>query len=154
MLSKPMRLLAAATVLLVLAAPAPALAKGKPKKGHSPSAVDVYVEQVPTATGHAAPPPATGQTTESTPAVPLRPKARRQLHRRGGKDRGFLRRLATHPDFVGKLEPTGAVASPGTLGAAFDLGAGPTTLFALILATALACVLGGGLRGWRRRRSA
>jgi hypothetical protein len=44
------------------------------------------------------------------------------------------------------------VAAPSALGAAFDLGAGPTILLAILLATVVALAVHGSLREWRRRR--
>ena len=152
------RVFTAATLLVAvtaLAAPATALA-GKHKKNHQPSAVDVYVEQVPTAGGHQAA-PTTGSNTASTggsatSSVPLSPKAKQQLQSQGGKDTGLLTQVAGQAGTARKLAAVGSVSQPGTLNAAFDLGAGPTLLFAFVLATGLFVVVGGGLRGYRRRR--
>ena len=157
--NKLMRLLAAATTLVAvvaLAAPASALAKGKHKK--QPSAVDVYVEQVQTAGGHQTAPSktgasTTGSATESTSSsVPLSHKAKQQLHSQGGKDTGLLTEVASQAGNERKLAAVGSVSQPGTLDAAFDLGAGPTLLFAFVLATGLFVAVGGGLRGYRRWR--
>jgi hypothetical protein len=149
-----MRLLAAAVTLIAVAAiasPATALAKGKHKG--EPSAVQVYVEQVPTATGHqAAPVTGTGGSTGSGPTLPLSPNAKQQLQAHGGKDTGLLTQLGTHPGFARRLAAVGSAGQPGTLDAAFDIGTGPTVLFGLLLLTGLAVVVGGGLRGWRRWR--
>jgi hypothetical protein len=161
MLGKPMRLLGATATLFALAAlVAPATALAKKKK---PSAVDVYVEQVQTAGGHqSAPtsPPKTSTTgstggstsVSTTSSPPLSHKAKKQLHRQGGKDTGLLTEVASQAGNARKLAAVGSVSQPGTLDAAFDLGAGPTLLFAFVLATGLFVVVGGGLRGWRRRR--
>jgi hypothetical protein len=151
--SKVMSLLAVSTTTVAvaaLAAPSSALAKHK-----KPSAVDVYVEQVPTASGHQAPPTATtsgAPAASSSAPVPLTSQAKRKLQSRGGKDAGLLAHIATHPGFDRKLASVGETTQPGTFDAAFDLGAGPTVLFALVLGTALFVAVGGGLRGWRRRR--
>jgi hypothetical protein len=152
-----MRLLAAAATiaaLAALAAPGTALAK-HPKK---PSAEDVYVEQYPTATGHkpapsSKPTTTSGSTTPSqSPSVALSSKANRRLQSLGGKDTGLLHQLATHPGYEGRLAAGESVRQPGTLNAAFDIGAGPAVLFAIVLATGLFVAVGGGLRGWRRLR--
>jgi hypothetical protein len=68
-----------------------------------------------------------------------------------GQDRAPLTRLLGSGGE--SLQSSGSVASPGLLGAAFDLGAGPTALLAILLATALALAARGGVRGWRRKRS-
>jgi len=149
--SKVMRLLAAATTLVAiaaLAAPSSALAKHK-----KPSAVDVYVEQVQTASGHQAPPTATTSGAASTtPSVPLTSKAKHKLRSKGGKDAPLLTHIATHPGFDRKLAAVGDTTQPGAFNAAFDLGAGPAVLFALVLGTVVFFGVSGGLRGWRRRR--
>jgi hypothetical protein len=146
---KMMRLLAAATVLAAtaaLAAPSSALAKHK-----KPSAVDVYVEQVPTASGHQAAPSTSGGTSSGV-TVPLSAQAKSKLQSKGGKDAPLLKQMVTHPGFERHLAAVGDAGQPGTFNAAFDLGAGPTVLFALVLGTALFVAVSGGLRGWRRRR--
>jgi hypothetical protein len=167
--TKLTRLLMAAILLVVaaaLTAPATALAKGKPKK--HPSAVDVYVEQVQTAGGHkSAPsghtagtgggtgsstPSSTGSTSPPAPSASLSHHAKQKLHSQGGKDTGLLTEVASQAGNERRLAAVGSVSQPGTLNAAFDLGAGPTLLFALVLGTGLFVALGGGLRGYRRRR--
>ncbi|HJQ75045.1 MAG TPA: hypothetical protein VJ814_09170 [Gaiellaceae bacterium] len=74
-----------------------------------------------------------------------------------GKDRKLLSQIVSNPNFGATrgLLKTGAsgVAAPSALGAAFDIGSGPTVLLAILLATALGLAIHGGLRGWRRRRS-
>jgi len=140
-----MRLLAAATAvvgLAALAAPTTALAKEKHKKGH-PSAVDVYVEQVQTASGSA--------TAGASSSVPLSSSANRKLQSEGGKDAGILGRMATHPGYDQNLTAVGAASQPGTLDAAFDIGTGPAVLFAAVLATVVLVLVGAGVR--RRRDS-
>jgi hypothetical protein len=147
--SKMMRLLAAATALAAtaaLAAPSSALAKHK-----KPSAVDVYVEQVQTASGHQAAPSTSGGASSGV-TVPLTSQAKSKLKSKGGKDAPLLKQIITHPGFERKLAAVGDTAQPGTFNAAFDLGTGPTVLFALVLGTVLFVAVSGGLRGWRRRR--
>src|SRR5690348_4133277 len=144
---KLMRLLAAATTLVAvgaLAAPSTALAKHKHKKGR-PSAEQVYVEQVQTATGHETSSPNGGAATGKSTYVPLPKKTKHQIQRHGGKDTGLLEEMATHPGIDRKLAASRAVAAPGTLNAAFDIGTGPAVLFALLLGTALFVAVGGGL---------
>jgi hypothetical protein len=150
-----MRLLLAATTVVAVAAliaPGAALAKGKHKKGQ-PSAVDVYVEQASSAGGNqTAPPTGNSSSGSSSYVVPLKSKAKQQLKHRGGKDTKLLKQLATH-SFDRRLATAGNATQPGTFNAAFDIGAGPGVLFALVLGTALFLAVGGGLRGWRRRRA-
>ena len=55
---------------------------------------------------------------------------------------------------IGALAAAPANAgSPSALGAVSDLGAGPMVLLAILLATAVAFAVQGGVRGWLRRRS-
>lgn len=71
-----------------------------------------------------------------------------------GSDQGALKNLVAADAGLGKSgsEP-GDNGSPSALGAAFDLGSGPTILLAILLATVVALGAHGGLRSWRRRRS-
>jgi hypothetical protein len=158
--SKTMRVVGATTTVVALAAltaPATALASTTHKK-KQPSAVDVYVEQVSNAGGHTTAPPTTGagnsgSTSPSTSStVPLSSEAKHALKTQGGKDTQILNELARQAGNSRQLAAVGSVGQPGTLDAAFDLGAGPTLLFALVLGTGLFVVVGGGLRGYRRRR--
>lgn len=145
-----MRLLAAATTLVAvaaLAAPSSALAKHK-----KPSAVDVYVEQVPTASGNQSAPTAGDAGSTGGVSVPITSQAQSKLQREGGKDAPLLTQMARHPGFDRKLAAVGETTEPGTFNAAFDLGAGPTVIFALVLGTVLFFAVSGGLRSWRRRR--
>lgn len=145
----PVAAMAAIAVLLVL--PAGALASGGKPKHHSTdcgvSAVCVYREQGPTPTG----PKPLG--TSGT-VVPLSPAASRALAAKGGKEKRMLRSLATSglgvERLVGNEATSGHGGPPSTIGAAFDLGPGPTALFALLLAAAAGLALRSGLR--RRHR--
>jgi hypothetical protein len=149
---KMMRLFTAATMIVALAAllvPATAGAKG-------PSAVDVYVEQVQSPNGHdqSAPTSGSGGPSSSGPSstLQLSPQAKHKLRSQGGSEAGLLRQVASQAGNARRLAAVGSVSQPGTLNAAFDLGTGPTLLFALVLATGLFVVVGGGLRGYRRWR--
>jgi hypothetical protein len=155
------RLFSSATLLVAVAAlvaPASALAQGKHKKHHQPSAVDVYVEQVQTAGGHQSAPGSGGTASNATTgggtssSSQLSSKAQQQLHSQGGKDTPLLTQVASQAGNERKLAMVGSTSQPGTFDAAFDLGAGPTVLFALVLATGLFVAVGGGLRGYRRLR--
>jgi hypothetical protein len=68
-----------------------------------------------------------------------------------GSDKAPLSKLLTES---GGSLPAGADSggSPGLLGAAFDLGVGPTVLLAILLATAVGLAARGNIRGWLRRR--
>lgn len=156
--SNLMRLLAATSALAALAllgSPASALAKGNP-----PSAADVYSEQVHSASGHHSTPAtshktstsATTTTQSTSPSTSLPTKVKHKVKRQGGKDAGLLAQVASQVGGERKLAAVGTTTQPGTLNAAFDLGTGPTVLFAFVLATVLFLAIGGGLRGWRRRR--
>jgi hypothetical protein len=147
------RLLTAATMVFAVAAfaaPATAVAKGKHKKDQPPSAVDVYVEQVPTASGHQTA-PTTGSTGSASSSVPLSPEAKQQLQSQGGKDTEVLTQVAGQAGNR-RLAAVGGASQPGTLNAAFDLGTGPTLLFALVLGTVVFVAVAGGIRGYRHRR--
>src|SRR5262249_20033812 len=91
----------------------------------------------------------TGGSTSSSSQ--LSSKAQQQLHSQGGKDAPLLAQVASQGN-ARKLAMVGSTSQPGTFDAAFDLGAGPTVLFALVLATALFVAVGGGRRGYRRWR--
>src|SRR5262249_35037606 len=67
----------------------------------------------------------------------------------------LLQRLATSVEFGASaplpLSPAAEhVKSPSTLGAAFDLGSGPATLFGALLFAAVVVAVGGGLPQRRR----
>jgi hypothetical protein len=73
---------------------------------------------------------------------------------KAGSDQGALKNLVAADAGLGKVgsEP-GDNGSPSALGAAFDLGSGPTILLAILLATVVALGAHSGLRSWRRRRA-
>jgi hypothetical protein len=157
-LTRPFTAATLVVAVVFLVAPASALAQDAHKRKHPPSAVDVYVEQVQTAGGHQAV-PTTGGTSntgggsgESTSSsVPLPAKVKQQLAKQGGKDTALLSELAGQAGNDRRLAAVGSASQPGTLDAAFDLGAGPTLIFALVLGTGLFVLVGGGLRSYRRR---
>jgi hypothetical protein len=144
---------AVAAFFIALALPAGALANGGGKC--NASACKVYTEGPGSAGGHNAPPPGSGGPTAPR-QLPVSSHTSRSLSH-AGKDRKLLSQIVSNPSFGATrgLLKTGAatVAAPSALGAAFDIGSGPTLLLALLVATALALALHGGLRGWRRRRS-
>jgi hypothetical protein len=140
---------AAAVALLALAWPAAALAGGC----HA-SACKVYTESGGSADGgHQSNTGGDGLTQK-----PLKiPSKTSQLLAHAGKDRKLFSKLVSNPAYGTQrgLDKTslGSVASPSALGAAFDLGAGPIALLAILLASALGLAVHQGLRGRRRRRA-
>jgi len=162
---------------LALSAPA-ALAAGKSGQHHcappDTSAVNIYTDQVPTSCGSQtvdkkpAKKPTTSQSSStpsssynSTPSVPLQQAAVKPLQKAKPKVRKLLKRVATDTN-LGNSRPIHFVrtsasrdalskqAAPTAVGAAFDLGSGPTALFAVLLAAAALLALGGGIRRGRR----
>ena len=110
------------------------------------SACKVYVEQPGPSAGR-------GQTTQQPGTkivIPHQAKLSRVLAR-VGNNRGPLKNLLAGSN-VGPLSG-GNVRSPSMLGAAFDLGAGPLVLLAILLTTAVGLAARGSVRSWRQRRS-
>jgi hypothetical protein len=71
-----------------------------------------------------------------------------------GPDLGALKNLVAADAGLGHVNSeSGDVGSPSALGAAFDLGSGPTILLAILLATVVALGAHSGVRSWRRRRT-
>ncbi len=128
---------------VLLSAPTAAFACG----GSSPSAVNVYVECLPSGGGskpttHSAP-----ATTTPATAVPSN-TARVLAH--AGHDKALLSKLVANPA-PSNLESTGTASAPSAIGSAFDLGSGPTALLLILAGTAVVLLGGSGLRFWRRR---
>ena len=157
---------AIAVVGVLLLSPAAALADDC----GGPSAVNIYTQCYPSAGGghhsggggtHKNTPPSSGSTSTPTTPVstskPIRVSAR--VHKtlaRAGADKKLLSELLTNP-YLGASQGVSARGSitaspPSALGSAFDLGAGPTVLFSLLLATALLLLGVGGVRTWRHRQ--
>jgi len=88
--------------------------------------------------------------------VSLTPTVKKKLKHTRTKDAKLLTRVATNPAYGAahaiKLIRTSAptLPPPSAVGAAFDLGAGPTALFAVLLAVAALLAVGGGLGRGRR----
>jgi hypothetical protein len=141
---------AMAAFCIVLALPAGALASGGTKC--KASACQVYTEGAGKADGQGQ--QASGPTTAQPVHVPSKTS---RLLAHAGKERAALRAIASSPGYGVKrgLFRMGAtdVGAPSALGAAFDLGTGPTILLAILLATAIAFAAQGGVRSWLRRRS-
>jgi hypothetical protein len=139
---------------MVLAAPGVAIAAGGPKC--NASACKVYIEpNVPSAGGHQQPPPQqqpTGSTTNGGTQTQA-PTGLSRVLAQAGEDKAPLSHLLTDSGLgTVKTGPVN-VAGSSSFGAAFDLGAGPTALLAILLATALGFAVHGPVRGWLRRRS-
>jgi hypothetical protein len=139
-----------AAICIALALPAGALASGGSKC--KASACRVYTEGPGKANGQGQ--EASGPSTTQPVHVPSKTT---RLLAHAGKDQAALRAIAGSPGYGARrgLFRMGAtdVGSPSALGAAFDLGTGPTILLAILLATAVAFAAQGGVRSWRRRRS-
>jgi hypothetical protein len=142
---------AAAVLLIALAAPGIAIAAGGAKC--KASACQVYHEQsVPSAGAQqqSTPPPATGTSTTGGTQTPTNLS---RVLAQAGKDKAPLSQLLTDSGPGSLQTGPGNVVGPSALGAAFDLGVGPTALLAILLATAVGFAVHGPVRGWLRRRS-
>jgi hypothetical protein len=142
---------AAAVLLIALAAPGVAIAAGGAKC--KASACQVYHEQsVPSAGAQqqSTPPHATGTSTTGGTQTPTNLS---RVLAQAGKDKAPLSQLLTDSGPGSLQTGPGNVVGPSALGAAFDLGVGPTALLAILLATAVGFAVHGPVRGWLRRRS-
>jgi len=138
----------AAVLFIALAAPAAAFANGGGKC--NASACKVYVEpNVPNAGGQQQPQSQHGVGPTSSSEKQTQPNVSRVLAN-AGPNKAALSRLLRGSG-SGSLNGADGVAAPSALWAAFDLGAGPTALLAILVATAVAVGLYGA-RGWRQRR--
>ncbi len=141
--------LAATVALLIgLAAPAAALAGG----GGNCSACQVYSEPNPPSAGHhqTQPPQNSTGPTQGGAQQTQTPKGLSRVLAQAGEDKGPLVRVLG--DSGSNNLHAGHVGSPGLFGTALDLGAGPTALLAILLATALALGARGSVRSWRVHR--
>lgn len=144
---------AVATVAFFIALALPAVALASGGKKCNASACKVYIEpDVPTAAGgHTAQSPHPTSTSTNQPQSTPTNLSRVLAH--AGPDKDALSRLLRDSGIGTLQSPTVAVVAPSALGAAFDLGTGPTVLLALLLATAVGLAVLNGLRGWRGRGS-
>lgn len=143
----PKRVLPAAAIALVaLASPTAALAHGA--GGCNASACKIYTEPAGSAGGSK-----DGGGTTSKP-LPIPSKTSRLLAH-AGKDKKALSYLIRNQGYGARrgLEKSvvGSIASPSAFGAAFDLGAGPIALLAILLASALGLAAHKGMRNRRGR---
>lgn len=139
--------LAAVVATVALAAPAAALAGGT-----EPSAAAVYVEQPSSPGGFQA---GTGGAAglPSWAGKPSVRAAERCVQRAHTSTSAKLCQRLGSPALgaAGGLRATGSSGGPGTFGAAWDLGFGPTALLVLLLASFAAAIGRDGWRVWRRR---
>jgi hypothetical protein len=143
---------AAAVLLIALAAPGVAIAAGGAKC--KASACQVYHEQgAPSAGTHQQPPPPQATGTSTTGATDTQPTNLSRVLAQAGKDKGPLSRLLTDSGPGSVQTGPGNIGAPSALGAVFGLGAGPTALLAILVATAVGFAVRGPVRGWLRRRS-
>jgi hypothetical protein len=149
----PRHVAAAVTIvfLVALAAPAAALAGG----GGNCSACQVYHEPNAPSAGRQQPPTQPQQPSGSNQSSGKQahvPKGLSRVLAHAGKDRKPLSNILGESGITSLRSGSGSVGSPSLLGAALDLGAGPTALLAILLATALGLAARGSLRGRRLRR--
>jgi hypothetical protein len=143
---------AAAVLLIALAAPTAAFADGGSKC--TASACKVYHEGgVPGSGQHQQ--PTKGPTGSNTGGRKLshHPKTYRRVLAQAGKDKAPLKNLFAGDATIGSLRSTSSGSSPSLLGAAFDLGAGPTILLAILLGVGIGLAARGRLGGLLGKRS-
>ncbi len=139
-------------LFVALAIPATALA-GNGGKCNA-SACKVYVEPNGPSAGKQQQPQQQQPTSGSTKGKGKThvPKHLARALSRAGRDRGPLKNLLTDAG-LGSMKGGANAGSPTMLGAAFDLGAGPLVLLAILLATAGGLAARGSVRSWLHRRS-
>jgi hypothetical protein len=141
---------AAAFVLFIaLAVPAGARADGGSKC--NASACKVYHEQGLPGGGHQKPP--TGPTKNGGgQQQPHASKSYSRVLQHLGKDTGPMKNLLGGDAAIGNLPSGSGGGSPSLLGAAFDLGVGPTILLAILLGIGLGVAARGSVGSWLRKR--
>jgi hypothetical protein len=128
---------------------------------HSGSAVSIYTDCVPKASGGHHPKPAkhpqqttTYYTGPPAPVVHVSTKAKHVIAN-SGKDKNALTDIVSNLNLVDTTHLKPVLASApvhgASLGSAVDLGTGPTVFFALLLGTVLVLLGAGGVRSWRNR---
>jgi hypothetical protein len=138
---------------VALGIPATALAGGGGKC--NASACKVYVEPNGPSAGKQQQQPQQQQPTSGSTKGKGKTHVPKNLARalsQAGKDRRPLQNLLTGGD-LGSMKGGANAGSPTMLGAAFDLGAGPLVLLAILLATACGLAARGSVRSWLHRRS-
>lgn len=121
--------------------------KPQQKSSGCVSAVCVYHEQISTPVGQVSAGSVQG------PPVQIAKKVTKALHRHKGTKTKVLHSLATNPGLgamrVLLTSSSDQTSTPNALGAAFDLGSGPTALLAVLLGGAVLMAAGTAVR--RRR---
>jgi hypothetical protein len=143
-----------AVLIVALAAPAAALANGSGTC--KASACKVYHESGGANSGGQKPPtqkPPTGSNQNGGGRQSQVPKSYSRVLQNLGKDKAPMKNLLAGDAAIGNLPNGSGGGSPSLFGAAFDLGAGPTALLAILLATALGLAARGSIRGWLAKRS-
>jgi hypothetical protein len=148
--SRPLVRAAAVVVIVALAAPAAAFADGGGTC--KASACKVYHEQGAPNSGRQQPTKPTTTGSKSGVKQP-QPKHYSRVLAQAGADRGALKKLLNGDAAIGNLSSGAGGGSPSILGAAFDLGIGPTVLLAILLATGLGLAARGTVRSWLHKRS-
>jgi hypothetical protein len=150
-------LLVAAAAGAVFAVPTAAFAGNG--NGNGPkctaSACKVYIEQG-ASNGTGQQPPTTGSGKSQVKPVKVPKKTSRAIAH-AGKDKKALTNLVKNPGFsvprgIEVSKGYGKVSAPSALGAAFDVGSGPTALFGVLAGVAVLLLGTTGLGAWRRRR--
>lgn len=143
----------AAVVVVVLLAPAVSLAGGC----SGVSAVCIYNPQASSGPGGSRPVGGPGGQTPKSVAISKTIASKISRSHTSKSQQKALQGLVQSPSYSGGRHlaaiPPGSVVAPSTLGAAFDIGAGPIALIAIVGGTAVLLLAGTGWRGWRRRRS-
>ena len=142
-----------AVVFVALAFPAAALA-GNGGKCNA-SACKVYVEPNGPSAGKQQQQPQQQQPTGSSTKGKGKTHVPKNLARalsQAGRDQRPLKHLLTDGN-LGSMTGGANAGSPTMLGAAFDLGAGPLVLLAILLAAACGLAARGSVRSWLHRRS-
>ena len=143
---------AAAVFFIALVAPAAALADGGSKC--NASACKVYHEQgAPNSGGHKPTGPSKGLNKSGGGKLPQVQKRYSRVLQNAGKDRGALKNLLSNDAGLGSLPRGSGGGSPSLFGAAFDLGAGPTILLAILLGVGIGLAARGRVGGWIGKRS-
>jgi hypothetical protein len=167
MVSRLSKLCVAAIALVGVLVLSPAAALADSCQGGS-GASNIYSECIPTPSGgthHSgggqktttpAPTPAPVYPVQPpvAPPVTVSPKVQKTI-KHAHHHKKFLKKLVTDPS-LGATQSVHVPASyratpPSALGAVFDLGSGPTALFAMLATIAIVLLGVGGLRGRKQR---
>ena len=142
---------AAAVLIVALAAPAAALANGGGTC--KASACKVYHEPGGANAGGQKPPTQKPPTGSKGGQQPHASKSYSRVLQHLGRDRGVVKNLMGNEAAIGNLASGSGGGSPSLFGAAFDLGAGPTILLAILLGVGIGLAARGRVGGWLGKRS-